>query len=140
MVSANLATPPVLSYDWSSDNGNIIVDNSGNGNTGTNHDSTLSTMSNGYKYRTFDTTGKYIITPSSDSLDLTTITIEAIFTSTNTGVHQTICLKRDYPNNGYWYGIDITGQFYFYVLNHGVDRPYLTNIAEPIPSCRRNAS
>lgn len=129
MVSATLAANPVLSYDWSADSGNMVVDGSGNGNTGANNNSILSTMSNGYKYRTFDTTGKYIMAPSSNSLNPTAITIEAIFSSYKTGVvHQTICLKRDYPNNGYWYGIDVTGQFYFYVMNAGVDRPYLTNI------------
>ncbi len=127
-VSATLAANPILSYDWSSDNGNTVVDGSGNGNTGTNYNTILSSTSNGYKYRTFDTSGTYILVHPSSSLDPTTITVEAIFSSRSTGEHQTICLQRDYPNNGFWYGIDLSGEFYFYVLNNGVDRSYLTNI------------
>ncbi len=128
IAAATLAPCTALSYDWSADYGNVIVDGSGYNNNGTNYGSVIHTMSNGYKYRTFDTSGKYITAPGSDPLNATTITIECIFNSSNTGVHQAICLKQDYPDNGYWYGIDITGRLYFYVMNAGVDRPYLSNI------------
>lgn len=127
-AGATLAASPVLTYDWSGDYGTVIVDSSGNGNSGKNYNSNLYTMGNGYKYRTFDTSGQYIIAPSSSSVNVATITIEGIFSTSYKGVHQTICMKRDYPNNGYWYGVDISGYFYFYACGNGEDRSYLTNI------------
>ncbi len=129
IAGASLAANPVLSYDWGGDYGAVVVDSSGNGNNGTNYNTNIYSMGNGYKYRTFDTSGQYVITPPSSSLNVGTITIEGIFSTGSRGVTQTICLKRDYPSNGYWYGIDVTGCFYFYVYNSGEDRLYLTNIS-----------
>lgn len=128
-AGATLAASPVLSYDWSGDYGTVVADSSGNGNVGTNFNSNIYTMANGYRYRSFDTSGQWIQTPSSSSLNVGAITIEGMFsTDYKEFVHQTICLKRDYGSDGYWYGIDVSGRFYFYVYNKGEERLYLSNI------------
>lgn len=116
-------------YNWSSDYGDSkIVDQSGLGNNGKNNRTTLGS-DNGILYRHFDGNYYYVDIPSSDSLNITSGTFEAVIRTNKSSNFNTFLCKRYYGRQGgYWFGTDIAGYAYCYFQNDTGDiTAFVTN-------------
>ncbi len=104
-------------YNWTSDSGKRIVDQSGLGNNGVNNMTTLGN-DNGAVYRYFNGNGYWANVPSSDSLNITAGTFEAVIKSNKSSIFNTFLCKRYYGRlGGYWFGTDSGGFAYTYFQN-----------------------
>ncbi len=104
-------------YNWTSDVGDTIVDQSGMGNNGLNNMTALGN-DNGAVYRYFDGNGYWVDVPSSDSLNITSGTFEAVIRSNKSSIFNTFLCKRYYASEGgYWFGTDSGGFAYTYFQN-----------------------
>jgi hypothetical protein len=83
-------------YNWSDDvDDRTIADQSGLGNDGRNNRTDLGN-DNGSLYRYFDGNGYWVDIPSSDSLDITSGTFEAVIQSSKASSFNTFLCKRFY--------------------------------------------
>ncbi len=104
-------------YNWTSDSGNRIVDQSGLGNNGVNNMTTLGN-DNGAVYRYFNGNHYWVNVPSSDSLNITAGTFEAVIKSNKSFIFNTFLCKRYYAKQGgYWFGTSTGGFVYCYFQN-----------------------
>ncbi len=104
-------------YNWTSDTGNHIVDQSGLGNNGVNNKTVLG-YDNGSAYRYFDGNHYWVNVPSSDSLNITAGTFEAVIKTNKSYIFNTFLCKRYYAKQGgYWFGTSTGGYVYCYFQN-----------------------
>ncbi len=104
-------------YNWTNDSGNHIVDQSGLGNNGINNMTTRGS-DNGAVYRYFNGNHYWVDVPTSDSLNITSGTFEAVIKSNKSSTFNTFLCKRYYARlGGYWFGTDSGGFAYTYFQN-----------------------